>query len=266
MRCGLLRRDLDLLIAPGESLLVVGPSGCGKSSLLRVIAGLWVEGSGTIVAPDPASLFFLPQKPYMPLGDLRQQLLFPSMDPSSDVGLGGSSDMGSRGGKPGNKGGMRRRSSSGATGDMMELLPLTAGAGDHSGASMPSDAELADVLQRVRLPDLLQKCGGLAAELDWSHVLSLGEQQRLAFARLLLHAPSLAFLDEATSALDSASETMLYQQLKSSSTSSYVSVGHRLALVRFHSHVLECVEGGVWVRSTAADFLRRVEAKDGMQL
>jgi putative ATP-binding cassette transporter len=266
VHCPLLLRDLDLRVAPGESLLVVGPSGCGKSSLLRVVAGLWVEGSGTIVAPDPASLFFLPQKPYMPLGDLRQQLLFPSMDPSSDVVLGGSADKGSREGKAGNKGSLRRRTSSGATGDMMELLPLTAGSADHSAASRPSDAELADVLQRVRLPDLIQKCGGLDADLDWSHVLSLGEQQRLAFARLLLHSPSLAFLDEATSALDSGSETMLYQQLKSSPTSSYVSVGHRLALVRFHTHVLECGEGGVWVKSTAADFLRRVEAKDGMQL
>lgn len=61
--------------AAGESLLIVGPSGCGKSSLLRALAGLWSEGSG--VAQLPPS-FFLPQKPFMPLGSLRQQLLFPS--------------------------------------------------------------------------------------------------------------------------------------------------------------------------------------------
>jgi putative ATP-binding cassette transporter len=122
------------------------------------------------------------------------------------------------------------------------------------------------VLRRVSLPELAAKAGGLDSELDWSHVLSLGEQQRLAFARLLLHAPALAFLDEATSALDAGSETRLYQELRGSATRSYVSVGHRLALVRFHTHVLECVGHGAWVKSTAAEFLRRAEAKDGMQL
>jgi ABC-type uncharacterized transport system fused permease/ATPase subunit len=47
--------------AAGESLLVMGPSGCGKSSLLRVIAGLWTVGSGTVRGPPPQALFFLPQ-------------------------------------------------------------------------------------------------------------------------------------------------------------------------------------------------------------
>jgi len=45
----------------GESLLIVGPSGCGKSSLLRILAGLWTRGSGTVRAPPTASCFFLPQ-------------------------------------------------------------------------------------------------------------------------------------------------------------------------------------------------------------
>jgi ABC-type multidrug transport system fused ATPase/permease subunit len=66
--------------------------------------------------------------------------------------------------------------------------------------------------------------GGLEAEAEWSHVLSLGEQQRVAFLRLLLHAPKLAFLDEATGALDSATEAALYTALQRH-CSSYVSVG-----------------------------------------
>ena len=66
--------------------------------------------------------------------------------------------------------------------------------------------------------------GGLEAEAEWSHVLSLGEQQRVAFLRLLLHAPKLAFLDEATGALDSATEAALYTRLRSYCTS-YISVG-----------------------------------------
>ena len=66
--------------------------------------------------------------------------------------------------------------------------------------------------------------GGLEAEAEWSHVLSLGEQQRVAFLRLLLHAPKLAFLDEATGALDSATEAALYTRLRGYCTS-YISVG-----------------------------------------
>ena len=62
----------------GESLLVMGPSGCGKSSLLRVLCGLWTRGTGNVSLPQRDEVFFLPQKPYMPLGTFRQQLLFPN--------------------------------------------------------------------------------------------------------------------------------------------------------------------------------------------
>ncbi len=72
----------------------------------------------------------------------------------------------------------------------------------------------------------MDRVGGLEAEAEWSHVLSLGEQQRVAFLRLLLHAPKLAFLDEATGALDSGTEAALYLALQRH-CSSYVSVGAR---------------------------------------
>jgi ABC-type uncharacterized transport system fused permease/ATPase subunit len=52
-------------------------SGCGKSSLLRAISGLWTHGSGIIERPSPVDTMFLPQKPYMPLLDLRGQLMYP---------------------------------------------------------------------------------------------------------------------------------------------------------------------------------------------
>lgn len=73
-------------------------------------------------------------------------------------------------------------------------------------------------------PGLVERVGSLDAEAEWSHRLSLGEQQRVAFLRLLLHCPRLAFLDEATGALDIPTEAALYTALRSHCPS-FVSVG-----------------------------------------
>ena len=66
--------NLNLSLETGQSLLVVGPSGCGKTSLLRAISGLWAIQSGEIETPSNGELLFIPQKPYMTLGSLREQL------------------------------------------------------------------------------------------------------------------------------------------------------------------------------------------------
>lgn len=116
----------------------------------------------------------------------------------------------------------------------------------YSARSAPSsDKELADVLERVRLGELLSRIGGFDAEMDWVNVLSLGEQQRIAFARLLLAKPRIAFLDEATTALDLEDERYLYGLLRESGRS-YVSIGHRASLVQFHDSHLELFPEGKW--------------------
>ena len=70
-------RDLSLTVERGKNLLIVGASGTGKSSIIRAIAGLWNAGSGEIVRPQAEEMLFLPQRPYMILGSLRDQLLYP---------------------------------------------------------------------------------------------------------------------------------------------------------------------------------------------
>jgi ABC-type uncharacterized transport system fused permease/ATPase subunit len=183
-------QSLSLTVTPGESLLIMGTSGVGKTSLLRALAGLWQSGSGHIARPNQKHLLFLPQRPYMVLGSLRQQLLYPNSSPDT------------------------------------------------------TDNQLLDILQLVNLPELVDQFGGLDAIADWSVVLSLGEQQRLAFARLLVAQPTYAILDESTSALDATNEALLYQRLQATSIT-YISVGHRSSLKRYHQQILKLTKFGI---------------------
>jgi putative ATP-binding cassette transporter len=87
--------------------------------------------------------------------------------------------------------------------------------------------------------------GDLDRVVDWTNVLSLGEQQRVAFARLFLHQPKFAFLDEATSALDEENQDRLYALLKKSGIG-FISVGHRTTLIGHHDRMLQLDRSGSW--------------------
>jgi len=106
------------------------------------------------------------------------------------------------------------------------------------------DQALRDMLEKVALPHLVVR---LDEVLDWAKVLSPGEQQRIAFARILLTKPKAVFLDEATSALDEGLEFMLYQLVRAELPDTIlVSVSHRTTVEQHHTHELELLGDGEW--------------------
>ena len=176
-----LLQEIDMVISSGTMTLLNGVSGVGKSTLLRALAGLWSHGEGQVSMPKNAKKIFLPQKPYMPLGSLRDVLLYPYHQP----------------------------------------LP---------------DAALQYALQICGLEGLKNKLDEIK---NWSHDLSLGEQQLIAFARIFLHKPDVIFLDESTSAMDEETEFRIYKKLREYlPQATIVSVGHRGSLQKFHGQLI----------------------------
>ncbi|WP_459614725.1 ABC transporter ATP-binding protein/permease [Bordetella sp. 2513F-2] len=115
----------------------------------------------------------------------------------------------------------------------------------YPGLAMPEDARrLQEALRLVSLGHLADRLDVVA---DWSRILSLGEQQRVAFARVLYNRPDVVFLDEATSATDEGLEHALYTLvLNRLPRCILVSIGHRSTLDAFHTHVLRLDGAGGW--------------------
>jgi len=204
---------LNLKLRKGESLMVMGSSGNGKSSLLRCIAGLWRKGTGVIRRPSLSRMLFLPQRPYLISGSLKDNLLYPRKSSLSRTPL--SSPTTKRKKKS------QQRSEETKERDVFE-----------------------EILRQVNLLHVAEKIGGYDVPLEnIAHVLSIGEQQRLAFGRIFLHKPPFVLLDESTSALDEENERKLYEQLHSLGCT-VVSVGHRSTLRKFHEQMLVLRDDG----------------------
>ena len=116
-----------------------------------------------------------------------------------------------------------------------------------------TDEELREALELVNLSGLVEFCGGFDVDYDFDNILSVGERQRLAFARVFLKNPPYVLLDEATSALDRENESALYKKLVAASRT-IVSVSHHPDLVQYHSQVLELKGDGDWRLHPAAKF------------
>jgi len=183
----ILVKNLTFSIKQKQSVIITGPNGSGKSSLFRVLGNLWSVESGKLIIPPTDQLFYICQKPYMTLGSLRSQIIFPDTH------------------------------------------------------SRLTDDELIDILKRVELNYLLERGEhDLNSINDWQDVLSGGEKQRMALARLIYHKPQFAILDECTSAVAIDVEQRIYKYLCEDMGCTLLSVSHRVRqLAKFHHLILE---------------------------
>ncbi|XP_010889448.1 ATP-binding cassette sub-family D member 3a isoform X1 [Esox lucius] len=184
----ILIKDLTFEVRSGTNVLVCGPNGCGKSSLFRVLGELWPLFGGRLTKPERGKLFYVPQRPYMTLGTLRDQVIYP--DTYEEQRRKGISDL-----------------------------------------------VLKEYLDNVQLGHILEREGTWDTVQDWMDVLSGGEKQRMAMARLFYHKPQFAILDECTSAVSVDVEDFIYSHCRTVGISLFT-VSHRKSLWKHHEYYL----------------------------
>ena len=192
----ILINSINFEVKRGMNLFITGPNGCGKSSLFRIMGALWPLFGGNVSRPKGESIFYIPQRPYLPTGTLRDQIIYPH-----------------------SKLQMRKKK--------------------------VTDKMLKDLLEVVQLKSYTEKDGGLDKFANWNDVLSGGEKQRIAMARLFYHKPLFAILDECTSAVSLDIEAIMYNYSKELGIT-LITVSHRPTLWKYHDYLLRMDGEGEW--------------------
>jgi vitamin B12/bleomycin/antimicrobial peptide transport system ATP-binding/permease protein len=182
---------LSLTIPRGTNVLVVGPIEAARVALFRATAGLWRDAQGALVRPPFDEMFFLPQRPYLPPGTLRDLVL--------------------------------------RTGQEQRI----------------GDERIQSVLAELGVDHIPSRAGGMEVERDWQVLLSLGEQQKLAAARLILARPAYAILDRLSSSLAQSEVRRVLERLRSHSIS-FVYFAETKDLSDLCEIILELNADGTW--------------------
>ena len=183
-------RELSVSVPRGTRLLIVGPNEAAKVALFRATAGIWESGRGRIVRPGLDAILFLPERPYLPPGTLREVLV-----------RTGREDIG--------------------------------------------DEQIASSLHGLGLESVLERTGGLDVERDWDDALSLGEQQLLSVARVVLATPRFVFLERPRTALGSEQVDRILSLLSERSIT-YLTLGDGGDGLDDYDAVLELAGDGGW--------------------
>ena len=175
-------KNINFSIKEHDKTLLIGGSGIGKSTIVRALRGLWTSGEGKIELP--ANIFYVPQRPYMPIATLREAMIYPTL--------------------------------------------LSDYENDEKG--------LIALLELFKLGHLVSS---LDEHQDWSTVLSLGEQQRISFIRILINKPTFIVMDEPSSSLNEGLEKLVFKTLLDRLTDvTIVTVGHSETLKKYHKKVI----------------------------
>ena len=188
-------KALSASVPRGKRLLIIAPNESAKTALFRATAGLWDAGEGRILRPNDRALMFLPERPYLPPGTLRQ-LVTPS----------------------------------------------------DSNGSFTDERILAN-LRALKLEPALVRAGGLDVERNWNELLSLGEQQLLAFARVILAEPAFVMLDHPTRALSECQLDELLAMLRERGMT-YITLGDEDDDPAAYDEVLVVAQDGTWSAQT----------------
>jgi len=199
----LLVKDLNFAIEPGQRVLITGANGCGKSSLFRVLCGLWPLVEGKITKPRDLDLHFVPQNVFVPVGTLRDVVIYPKS--REEVEADGRTDK-----------------------DVQACLKWA-----HVSPQVVADgrAQLEFVDRGVVVRPKLDEVR------DWQKELSPGQKQRVAFARLFFHRPRIAVLDECTNGVSPDVEHDLYDRCAKLKLAVF-SISHKIELKLFHDFEL----------------------------
>ena len=184
-------RELTVSVPRGTRTLILGPNEAAKVALMRATAGVWEHGSGRIVRPGLDAIMFLPERPYLSPGTLREVLV-----PTGREGAVGNE-------------------------------------------------QIATVVRKLDLEGVLERVGGLDVERDWDDALSLGEQQLLCAARVVLAAPGFVFLERPRAALDATHADRVLSMLRERSIT-YLTLGGSGDEPEDHDAVLELADDGGW--------------------
>jgi len=232
----ILVKALSFHIKRGDHLLIVGPNGCGKSSLFRILGGLWPVYGGKVRKPPSEDIFYIPQRPYLSKGTLRQQILYP--DSLLDMRAKGITDK--------------------DLADILAVLGIDGLLYMSTSKQIQPDGPASPT--ETRLPTSPRVTAGLNVEAEWTDILSTGYQQRIAAARLFYHRPKYAILDECTASLTPEIEKLIYDQAKRLGIT-IMSVSHRRSLWRYHGWILQFDGQGGYV-FTQLDAEKRLKLED----